>query len=463
MRSILNINNRNSYGSIGSASDAAAATVAPRDNTHHQQCEELFSTRTHQITKEGKIVPHLPQNNSSSDANNDDASSSLYWIHIDAHHANNDVVANSDEQQQQSWQKLEEYIASSFGSLGNNNILGPYISNQLRRPTHEWLSHVACTKTKALITIRVMPSSSPPPPDDHDYDDDDDDEHKKMMIARRVIHHWQQQHQQRKQKEANEYGDYYHFSMADEQCNVDHAEYHAAVVTKSILLTYAATTPGGAHYTTNATVDYMTRGNDDEAALHEGSSSAALLSWLEFHLLTTQNALTKLRRVTKFMSKRMDIYPESISIKDILNLQDDILTVLSVTEEETHCLDMLKDIDVQCDGVNFTNVVDGASLSMLVKTAKSNEMLGSRLERRVLGIKTAFSTHQQDRMNKRLAVLTTLSAIFMPLTFIAGVYGMNFEFLPELHYHYAYFVVLIIMFGLAMGMTLYFKFNGWFS
>ena len=66
-----------------------------------------------------------------------------------------------------------------------------------------------------------------------------------------------------------------------------------------------------------------------------------------FIQLTTWNALTKLRRVTKFMSKRMDIYPESISIKDILNLQDDILTVLSVTEEETHCLDMLKDIDVQ--------------------------------------------------------------------------------------------------------------------
>ena len=80
-------------------------------------------------------------------------------------------------------------------------------------------------------------------------------------------------------------------------------------------------------------------------------------------------------------------------------------------------------------------------------------MLGLRLEPRVLGIQTAFSTHQQDQMNKHLAVLTTLSAIFIPLTFIAGVYGMNFEFLRELHYHYAYCVVLIIMFGLANGMT----------
>jgi Mg2+ and Co2+ transporter CorA len=273
-----------------------------------------------------------------------------------------------------------------------------------------------------------------------------------MIIARRVIQHWQKQRINKQKKHANySAANVVNNSMVvDEQCSIDHAEYHAAVITKSILLTYAtATTPIGAHHATNATVDYMIRGNDNEVILlHDGSSSAALLSWLEFHLLNTQNALTKLRQVSKFMSKRMDIYPESISISDILNLQDDILSVLSVTEEQTHCLDMLRDIDNQCDGVNFTNV-DGV-LSMLVKTAKSNEMLGTRLERRVLGIKTAFTTHQQDKMNKRLAVLTTLSAIFMPLTFIAGVYGMNFEYLPELHYHYAYFVVLIIMFVLGV-------------
>ena len=81
---------------------------------------------------------------------------------------------------------------------------------------------------------------------------------------------------------------------------------------------------------------------------------------------------------------------------------------------------MLKDLDVQCDGVNFTNVVDGASVfyPCLLKTAKSNEMLGSRLERRVLGIQTAFSTHQQDRRINGWQHLTTLSAIFMPLTFM---------------------------------------------
>jgi hypothetical protein len=455
------MNNKNGYGSIGSASDATATTTAAAAAAVADHCEEgFFSTRMHQITKEGKIVPYLLPHNyiAYSDANDD--ASPMYWIHVDAHHANNNTsFASNEEQRIKNWQKLEENISSSLGCLDNNILFGPYISNQLRRPIQEWISHVKCTRTKALLKIRVMPSSRP-----NDERDDDEEEHKKMIIARRVIQHWQKQRINKQKKHANySAANVFNNSMVvDEQCSIDHAEYHAAVITKSILFTYAtATTPGAAHHATNATIDYMIRGNDEQVVLHDGSSSAALLSWLEFHLLNTQNALTKLRQVSKFISKRMDIYPESITIKDILNLQDDILSVLSVTEEQTHCLDMLHDIDVQCDGVNFTNV-DG-TLSMLVKTAKSNEMLGTRLERRVLGIKTAFTTHQQDKMNKRLAVLTTLSAIFMPLTFIAGVYGMNFEYLPELHYHYAYFVVLIIMFVLGAGMIVYFKFNGWFS
>jgi hypothetical protein len=407
------MNNKNGYGSIGSASDATAATNTAAAAVADPCDEGFFWTRMHRITKEGKIVPYLlPHNNIAYLDANDDASP-MYWIHVDAHHANISAnIASDEEQRIKNWQKLEEYISSSLGCLDDNNILfGPYISNQLRRPIQEWISHVKCTRTKALLTIRVMPSSSSP----NDERDVDEEEHKKMILARRVIRRWQQKQRNNKQKKHANYSaaNVVNNSMViDEQCSIDHAEYHAAVITKSILLTYAtATTPGGAHHTTNATVDYMIRGNDNEVILlHDGSSSAALLSWLEFHLLNTQNVLTKLRQVSKFMSKRMDIYPESISISDILNLQDDVLSILSVTEEQTHCLDMLRDIDVQCDGVNFTNV-DGV-LSMLVKTAKSNEMLGTRLERRVLGIKAAFTTHQQDKMNKRSGINNLISNIY---------------------------------------------------
>jgi magnesium transporter len=49
----------------------------------------------------------------------------------------------------------------------------------------------------------------------------------------------------------------------------------------------------------------------------------------------------------------------------------------------------------------------------------------------------------------------------LPLTFIAGVYGMNFDNMPELHSRYGYFAVLVIMIAVAVGMLLFFKRRGW--
>lgn len=66
-----------------------------------------------------------------------------------------------------------------------------------------------------------------------------------------------------------------------------------------------------------------------------------------------------------------------------------------------------------------------------------------------------------NRMNSVMKTLTVFSAIFMPLTFIVGVYGMNFEHIPELHTRYGYFVVLGVMATLAVGMLVYFRRRGW--
>ena len=66
------------------------------------------------------------------------------------------------------------------------------------------------------------------------------------------------------------------------------------------------------------------------------------------------------------------------------------------------------------------------------------------------------------RMNEVMKVLTVISTIFMPLTFIVGVYGMNFDYMPELRWHYGYFGVLGIMVVIVMGMLYYFKKKKWF-
>jgi magnesium transporter len=66
-------------------------------------------------------------------------------------------------------------------------------------------------------------------------------------------------------------------------------------------------------------------------------------------------------------------------------------------------------------------------------------------------------------MNEIMKVLTIFSAIMLPLTFIAGVYGMNFDNMPELHSRYGYFAALIVMGVVAVGMLIFFWRRGWLS
>lgn len=65
------------------------------------------------------------------------------------------------------------------------------------------------------------------------------------------------------------------------------------------------------------------------------------------------------------------------------------------------------------------------------------------------------------KMNEVMKVLTIISTIFIPLTFIVGVYGMNFKFMPELDWHWGYPALWIIMLGIALGMYMFFKRRNW--
>jgi len=66
-----------------------------------------------------------------------------------------------------------------------------------------------------------------------------------------------------------------------------------------------------------------------------------------------------------------------------------------------------------------------------------------------------------NRMNSVMMVLTTVTTIFMPLTFIAGVYGMNFEFMPELHWKFGYPLIMSVMALIALGMLVVFRRRKW--
>lgn len=72
-----------------------------------------------------------------------------------------------------------------------------------------------------------------------------------------------------------------------------------------------------------------------------------------------------------------------------------------------------------------------------------------------------YMTTINNKMNEVMKVLTIISTIFIPLTFIAGIYGMNFTYIPELQYHNGYFVLWGVMIVLFIALLFYFKRKKW--
>ena len=79
----------------------------------------------------------------------------------------------------------------------------------------------------------------------------------------------------------------------------------------------------------------------------------------------------------------------------------------------------------------------------------------------VSGMQDLYLSVISNRMNEVMKVLTIIATIFIPLTFLAGIYGMNFQFMPELGWRPAYFVVLGVMIAVAGGMFVFFRRKNW--
>lgn len=80
----------------------------------------------------------------------------------------------------------------------------------------------------------------------------------------------------------------------------------------------------------------------------------------------------------------------------------------------------------------------------------------------VSGMLDIYLSSISNRMNEIMKVLTIFAALFIPLTFVAGIYGMNFRYMPELGWHWGYPMILIVMASIAAGLLGYFRRKKWF-
>jgi len=113
--------------------------------------------------------------------------------------------------------------------------------------------------------------------------------------------------------------------------------------------------------------------------------------------------------------------------------------------------------DVLDDNSPYENYFD-----YLLKSMDLIKISLKQTEERLESLNDHYQLLLQDKANKRLNLLTIIQAIFVPLTLVVGIYGMNFVNMPELNFENGYFITLALMAVVASISLFYFKKNGWF-
>ena len=163
------------------------------------------------------------------------------------------------------------------------------------------------------------------------------------------------------------------------------------------------------------------------------------------------------RRVDALMG-RMDRDPEAVRLNEIIAEKSMALELDRIASENSYIMLALRLMRGEAlNLVEFESSYQVAVTTMefLSKSVGHHWLHLSELHER-------YVLNQQEKGNRRLSFLTVASWIFLPLTLMTGIYGMNFEHMPELKIWYAYPVFLLALLSVGSGILIYFKRKGWF-
>jgi magnesium transporter len=201
--------------------------------------------------------------------------------------------------------------------------------------------------------------------------------------------------------------------------------------------------------------------NREEASdwLEDTSIEGLLATVMMILSLDSMQHLSELRDHITALENRLDRDHEHVSISELSDIRFKLLTLETVVSGQLPALTALMATDKP-----FFRLVTAREY---LASAQANVLEAERLIHSLMGrlesVRSDLEMRSQANLNRRLNRLTILSAIFMPITFLAGVWGMNFVNMPALNLPYGYLVAIGVMFFIGGGMFLYFNSKGWFK
>lgn len=171
--------------------------------------------------------------------------------------------------------------------------------------------------------------------------------------------------------------------------------------------------------------------------------------------------------ILEILRERIEVLEESIlstphlseeTVGQILELRKKITLVRKYTIPLKDIVSKLKTTEsrfINPGTITFLQDISDQLLLLNTNFETFREMLKDLME--------LYLSNLSHNMNRVMKTLTIVATIFIPLTFVAGVYGMNFDNMPELHWKYGYFIIWGIMLLLALLMIYYMKKKHWFE
>lgn len=189
-----------------------------------------------------------------------------------------------------------------------------------------------------------------------------------------------------------------------------------------------------------------------------GCSAAALT----FHLIEAMlrsliPVYLTLRADVEATADTLETTPHNVKADDLLALRRRAARLAHLLEDYLYCIVELE--EARSESLHLAGVRE--RLHELAADVDRGQELIARMEERIRGLRQSSLSYQQEATNRRLNILAVLSAIYLPSTLIAGIYGMNFDNIPITKVPYGYFVVLVLMLGIVVGQIWFFYRRGW--
>jgi len=197
--------------------------------------------------------------------------------------------------------------------------------------------------------------------------------------------------------------------------------------------------------------------NEDQE-IEDGGSLLLLFLKIQTFLVKKESTIFfRLRKETDHLADIVLNSPESLVIKDMIKLKRQVEDFLNIVEDQLFCNVSIKRVKLLISNTReILNYIDD-----LTDDIERGITIISRLNDRITDYHNYFQTTIDQKTNSRLRLLTIISSIFLPITLIAGIFGMNFYDIPGINWKYGYEVTILSMIITSAVLISIFYFRGW--